>query len=240
MDDGLLNEVLQTRDHGADIAQLWSLRKRVIAEERLASRAVDEASDKVPWWAKPGPSYLFCDGSMGGPISGWPALQNVTPPEYKNVHKNIRPSPSSVKESARSYGLMWGEERARAIYRRDLRAIVLRRRAADLEGAKVDLPRLEAELETLTTAVIELDDALISGAAECSAAAIAANALLGLQNSMSLDDPLDCDPPEVLHLKAVLQAVRSALTGDLANSVDEILHPPFPDRPYRTLTFAMV
>jgi hypothetical protein len=75
------SDVIQFDQAHDDLAiSLWEERSALRPQFIAASRAIREAMDRLPDWAKMGPRYLNHDGSLSGPFSGWPAIQDMEPP----------------------------------------------------------------------------------------------------------------------------------------------------------------
>src|ERR1700688_3664159 len=84
---------------------LWIERTRIVSETRANARAYREAEARLPEWASAGPSYLYSDGSYGGPDVGWPR-RDAKPPERGYI--NVRPSPDDIRRDFELYVSVWG------------------------------------------------------------------------------------------------------------------------------------
>ena len=208
---------------GDDVAELWLDRLMLVTEQRQVACDEFEAELLLPAWVAPGPTWLRADGTFNGPISGWPAIENVTPPAVGS--KLVRPCPLSVQGHRTAMETMWGKEHARTWYRASLRHIAKRRQQQRAERERVGLLALEKRGEALCAAITGRDDAIMRLAETGSPSALAATILIGLCHSMSTRDEISCGDFTPLHLKAALRGLHPALTGNLAESVDAMLHP---------------
>lgn len=126
-----------------ELEALWERWRSLYVNGLRISRACREATDRLPWWAAPGPSHLPAD--TGG-IVGWPAIQDAEPPpEGSSVCRVVRPGLGDFKRWLKQETEMRGERIARERYRSQVRALAKRRYAQKLEYRKVGLLALDKE-----------------------------------------------------------------------------------------------
>ena len=97
----------------------------------------------MPWWAKTGPVRIDYHGNpYGEETSGWPAIQDLRPSE-QGLLVRLRYGKHDLRKAyEQNLRNGFSEPRAKALYRRDLKALALRLRAQKAEEAKVNLPAL--------------------------------------------------------------------------------------------------
>lgn len=120
----------------------------LVPEMHALSKAWNEAHERIPGWAKPGPKYILRSAEEEPHYFGkqvhWPLDANV---EIWGTHAICRPSPNDLKleyksemgEVARALSGR-SEAEVRARYRKRLRAFIERKRAAEAEyGRECDV-----------------------------------------------------------------------------------------------------
>jgi len=202
--------------------KLWADRLALVMEQRELARQIDDASERLPWWAKEGPSHLLPDGTFGGPISGWPAIENATPPF--EGYRLIRPSQGSLQRHRAALENLYGEPHARAWYRAGLREIARLKKRRDAEQQRVGLSELYGRMDAMSEAIRDADHRFYAAAQSGSLNAVAALALLELCLESSLATPLDSNDYEVVLVRTVLEGLRPHLSGPIAESVDVVLN----------------
>ncbi len=123
---------------------------------------------------------------------------------------------------------MFGEERARKLYRKRVRALAKRRYAQKLEYRKVGLPAIEKASEANCAACLAAADA-IEALPIGSFPVAAARLLIDFSYESSVDETIaEFDSGRLV---MILTALRPHLRGSLASDVDQLLADP--ERPQR-------
>lgn len=202
---------------------LWERWRALYINGLRISRAYNEASDRLPWWAAPGPTHV---PDIGG-TSGWPAIQGVEPHEHPGIRTLIRPGLADLKKNYQ-HETMFGEERARNLYRKRVRALAKRRYAQKIEHRKVGLPAIEKASDVNCAACLAVADA-IEALPIGSFPMAAARLLIDFAYESVTDDTLaEFDSGRLV---MILTALRPHLRGTLARDVDALLADP--NRPPR-------
>lgn len=135
--------------------QLWHERQRHVEALRPLVSAYNEASERMPDWAKPGHRYLDHEGRLCGEEWNWPLDPTVTPPTHEGVYREVRPSIYGVKRDFESFMRQCGNPSssfrasARKKMRQRIRAIVARLREKERIEEELGLTALSDEIETL-------------------------------------------------------------------------------------------
>jgi hypothetical protein len=217
---------LAASDADAAVNALWERYKQERIDLARAERAYDETVARLPWWAAPGPSQIDADGRHVGPLLPWPAIQDMAAPPRGAV-RVIRPGPYDMRKSFELAS--WGDgKRARANYRRDLRAFVERRRAMKAEKAKVGYPAVLAELEQAGEAVCATVQAVSNPPASLASAALTVVLIVAEATG---EDSVDILDERHGSLVVTLRALHPHLIGSLAADVGALLVDP--ERPVR-------
>lgn len=151
------------------IDELYAERTELAAQSRELCKRHDAAESAMPWWARPGHEYVRPDGTWAGAHVGWPAIDDDKLPTYEGSMLKKRISPFDIRRSFESNARLWkafdayrgdgcGRERARAIYRKDMRELVARLRRQREEERKVGLWEIEAQMEALSDQIFDLED----------------------------------------------------------------------------------
>ena len=126
-----------------------------------AARALDDALNKMPWWARPGHSMLH-DGELAGEEVNWPAIQGMEPSPHRGVFRLIRPGLRDLREHydfvVRNFPK---SASALALYRKNLRELATRRRAQREEERKAGLPAAQAAFDDLASKRADIERRII-------------------------------------------------------------------------------
>lgn len=209
-----------------EVTGLWLNYTRLRAEHQALMRDIREAQSHLPWWAQSGPKYLHSDGTIGGDIVHWPAIQHMAPPAHPALFRNLRPSRAELEQ-------YWTHDYLGDIGRKQLdaalRALDARLAAVAAEEARLGLPELNARDDIVY-------DAMWKAAKELGNLPPATPLAVGAQ---LLLDCLDCEVPELETSKNPecevclprLRSLQPYLFGPLADDVAVFLnaaHEPIP------------
>jgi hypothetical protein len=194
-------------------------------ERWLALREIGDAINQrhraarvsMPAWAKPGYSSVRSDGTLCGPVVGFPEIADWKPPESDLVTYRIRPSLKDVLQRyefcmPRNPGPVRTEQR-RAAFAAARRWIARRREQSAVEAA--------AGLREFERAEDENDDAILAvlkgladlGEGDGNIDLIAAHLFIELESGEGFDVPEeDLDWKDQLHLR-VLRIASRQTTG---------------------------
>lgn len=168
---------------------LWAQRQSHV--ERLARLDAEysAAHDKLPVWAKQGPERIDADGKPCGKVSGWPLVEDPTPP--CSGERIVRPAIWQAREHFEFAVSVFGSstefrKNSRAAMRRSIKAIIVRLRARNALYAELGLDDLSREVTAACTAICAIEDAIEQ--LEPSPNVTAANVLAGLSNECCRDD----------------------------------------------------
>jgi hypothetical protein len=78
-------------------ARLWQDRQRHVEKLIILSAARDEAYERLPDWAKPGPRCIDHEGNPSDHEVGWPLDPTVTSSDSPGAFRVVRPSPWEAK-----------------------------------------------------------------------------------------------------------------------------------------------
>lgn len=220
-----------------EIDRLWRRRLVLRAHQIETVEAYDRAVGLLPWWAAPGPSNLYADGSIGGHVVGWPAWTDMEPSKHANAWRVIRPSPHLFREQRENSRGMFGAKQTGIVYRRNMRKLISVLRAQRSEREKVGLPDLGRAQEVATNALLECENA-IEAVRGATPTAVASRLLLALMvEEGQISDGWDVDDIDwpFSTVLDVLEDLRPSVGGVLRNHLDEL----FSDRSAkcRSLTF---
>jgi hypothetical protein len=215
-------------DGNADeLDTLWRRWRAETAFSNELSRKWKEAHDSLPWWAAPGPQYLRADGTMDGAEVGWPAIQDMQPPEDEMVRRLIRPGLGDLQQLRQTEGV-FGTGEAQARYRRRVRELANRRYAQKLEWRKAGIFEIQQLQDDCCDRSAELEEEI--KALPPSLPALAARLLIEFfDNSFRSDTLADFNET----LPVALAALLPLLSGQLAADVADLLADP--ERPIKTL-----
>lgn len=208
----------------------WNERRSLRSASRETAARIDAAEAALPWWAKAGPKYLNHDGSFSGAELGWPAIRDLQPPTHEGAVRLLRPSPTSLKEDHRRWCTIAGNTPAtRAVYRKKLRALAIRKRERQAERDKVGLDALCNDQDAISDEIIRLSRA-IDDLPDTSPDALAARLLVGLNFHM---DARDTAQNNIGAIESTLRVLRPYLTGNIAVDVADLLDNPDSPITYR-------
>ena len=220
-------------------------RDRLDSVARELGDRFDAAYDTLPWWAKAGPCQLLHNGSVTGPISGWPALQDAPRPSHPEIGRHIRPSLKDLRAWFQMDvdGQCWRPEleyrraEIRAEYREKVRAFIQRSRAKEALWSAAGVYEIERQLKATADAKFAIDDVLVDLPDDKGdPSVIAAKVLLAMRwEGVDIDQCSGWCDDNALALLGVLRSLRPAITGALATHVGEMLDNP--DRPFGELAF---
>jgi len=213
-----------------------------LVDTKRAARSNDDArraaQARLPEWAAPGFQMLNHEGKGSGAFVGWPAIENVTPPENVGASRMVRPGFWEMREQ---FG--WGayfagadvakRAEARAAYRRRVRSLVARIRAQRDEEAKAGLPEIEARGEAFSERIEAICDEILDLEGVDEPNVTAANILVSLSLDILPTNIEDAFGGTLLHIRS-LRAMRYQLSGPVAEHVAGLLDAPHPTR-FRTL-----
>jgi hypothetical protein len=233
---GVLSQpIAAASDPDGRIEALWAERAEIMREVEILGVLASAAVEKLPWWARPGPVWLNSDGSFSGEGSGWPAIQDMQPSEFRGALRKVRPDPRDIKmEFERSVSL-WpqGREKARAIYRRHMRELVQRLRAKRAIEEELGIPQMNSRIEALVDRQYEIEKTLRAMAKTSDApSAIMAGLMVTFQANVQEIAPFDeatAGDPLCWEAEAILNAVRllrPQVVGLLREHADELLDHP--------------
>ncbi len=201
-----------------NIDQLWRQRQKARLKMTAVRRQIDEAENKMPWWAVPGYQFINCNGEGCGDIVGWPAIQGVEPPTGSGAMRLIRPSLRQIRSrplQSRQYRHM------------NTRELLDRIRAQRIEQAKVGLPALHDAYDQAEGIFWEAENRLLDFLKEIQlpdgrrpAMAVAAQLLVEVVHHCEPDDT--ADPWEATALYLVSPAFAHLLP-DLIGSVRDVV-----------------
>ena len=209
----------------SSVHELWNERRGLCALIRSLNSQAQEATALMPWWAQPGPMYLYHDGSFGGEVVFSPAMQGVEPPRH-GAFKNIRPGSNDLRRDYELYLNLWGTVRAEEIkrnYRDRLRALAQRRREQRREKEKVGLIELQARLQDADNRAYDLGEA-IEDFADHSPDVLAAKLMVGLGFTAHAD--AHAGGHNLIGIKSTLEALLPHLAGNIAADVADLLDHP--------------
>jgi hypothetical protein len=180
-------------DANAALEAAWLERSALKAAADANTKSLHAAWDRLPRWARSGPSQLNHDGSHDGPHMGWPEVKNPTLPLTDHGYSLIRISPSDVREAFRiAVANFCPDEgsrvRARARYRERMREVIARIREKREEERKVGVEAMENESECLCNAIFDVEERIREMTGVGNFNAFAALALIELEYNSPDDD----------------------------------------------------
>ena len=198
---------------------LWEKRMAMKPLFIAAYREQREAEDRLPWWAKSGPSMLCHDGTFTGPIVGWPAIQDMELPDRPGVYKLVRPG----KDDPWRFNGLSGEWREKAI-QQERDALAKRRKAQRSEKRRAGVLAANWALEALFKQLDAVDDE-IEGLSSSTPNATAVLVLREALFQAHTDDTIDGSGEFLVALKA-LEFLRPHLRGIVKEHVDDLFENP--------------
>jgi len=224
------------------IAKLVGALVQELADTKRAARLNDDArraaEAQVPKWARAGLQMLGHEGEGSGAFVGWPAIQNVTPPENVESFRMVRPGFSELR--AEFQRAAWGagndaaqRAEARANHRKQVRSLIARLRAQRDEQAKVGLPEIEAQGDPIRERIEAICDEILDLEGVDEPNVTAANILVSLSLDILPTNIEDAFGGTLLHIRS-LRAMRYQLSGPVAEHVAALLDAPHPTR-FRSL-----
>ncbi|GGC68331.1 hypothetical protein [Chelatococcus reniformis] len=142
----------------ADIDQLWLQLLDAAAQSRAASSAYHCAASALPWWAAFGPKYLAAEGvEPPADMCGWPAIQDLEPPENQHAYKLLRPGRDDIERHRLNSEMLVGKKRAQAVYERHMAALDARLAAQKAEEDKVGLPELDRAFDAAAERIFGIE-----------------------------------------------------------------------------------
>jgi hypothetical protein len=145
------------------IDQLYAERTTLAERSRIFTAQWKAAEASMPWWAQPGPTTLRGDGTWTGQHVGWPAIDDGRAPSSASAMILKRPRPSDIKEDFNLSLRLWGEKHRpeiRAFYRKEMLALVDRRRRQRDAERQAGIAAIGHELDALGERLGEIDDQL--------------------------------------------------------------------------------
>ena len=207
----------------ARLFELWEARQAAIAARVAAEAAFDEATARLPEWARSGPQYLASDGSFSGNIEPWPRMRAARP--QKGLFRNVRPSLAGIDREyqmtlARFEGRRGYETEVEQVKRHHARAraqFAARCRRQKAAREKLNLPDLEASLDNAWDRIFAVEEQIREVAAP-TAHGLAALILVEIRASCEGTNggAMACGRP-------VLRAVQPHLSGAIGYDVAELL-----------------
>ncbi|MCW5693096.1 MAG: hypothetical protein KIT48_12095 [Pseudolabrys sp.] len=200
----------------------------LVAQDRAVGAEYDEATARMPEWARPGPQRLTAAGAFEGEIAHMPRDVSITPPVgVKSII--CRPCQYDFRRQAeRILNDRWGtsivtwrngdevrvtRRTVRTWYMAELRALEARYAAQEAEEARVGLPRIEQALEAIGEARCDARAALAGLPPSLNAAAAV------LLTTAALTTRLDTSAMQV----ETLDFMRPALTGLIRAHVELLI-----------------
>ena len=199
---------------------LWERRDRLIAEWADAYARDKAARTQLPWWVKPGPRYLYADGSFGEEQSGWPANPDAKPPVAGRI--DIRPSEGELRNSYLETHI-FALESVRLAHDKACADLHARVEARDREYARLGLTESDEQLEQMHNAIATIEDELSDLDCEESLHAAAAMTLLMTREVLHVDADEFAPQPGVGLFLAMLRLLRPAIGGLIAEGIDRAL-----------------
>lgn len=212
-------------DTDGQVQAMWARRLDLRRRQHRASAMISAAEAALPAWAQPGPQHMESDGSLSGPEVGWPALQNVTPPERPGLVKVLRFDRGHARSWWRTYREAPDAAR-RTGARNMLRQWIALQKAWRAEKTRLGLPEMQATSDALTAAIIDLEDDLSAFVAEHpgSAVALACRAMMDIEGGIlrdAADDLADWLPVMVIrHLAPSLDGLVGEHAREIADAGD--------------------
>jgi hypothetical protein len=144
--------------------RLWAERQPIVDRIRSLCAAYNEANAKLPDWARPGHERVDTVGNPCGAIVYCPLAKEFSLPE--RGERIVRPSTWQAKENFEFAVRVFGNgsaayrEKARAILRQNVRAIVARLRERNALYESLGLIELDREITAACDALCAAEDAI--------------------------------------------------------------------------------
>jgi hypothetical protein len=207
-----------------ELHALWNKRRalRPVLLENAAQCAAATAA--LPWWAKPGPSRLFSDGTISGPISNWPAIRDLKPPTIEGAFRLLRPSAAVLKDEYEAATRFSGRDTParRASYSAALQRFEARKREQRAEEAKAGLTALEKQRDALFDDLFAISKA-IEALPDRTPDAVAASLLMEFNLEATTRDNTGCN---IQGIAGALRIMLPCLTGNIAADAADLLDNP--------------
>lgn len=198
------------------VLALWQTLQRARQHLHACDWRLAAAKAHLPWWATPGPSRLYADGTMGGPDSYMPAIRDARPPPLGFATIRFRADEAEQRFAP--------EELAAALELLQDRLVAQEEayvRYGVHAAQEADDDAMEALLEARDA--ISLPPPLSPMMA---AAQLVTDAMFSMEHEDQLRRPLAEGLDYVEYLVARLRGLRPHLTGELADDVGELLDNP--------------
>jgi hypothetical protein len=200
---------------------------------RLSVNAIEA---QLPEWVKPGPMYLYHDGTIGGPEVGWPQVAEMPePPEHPSAFRKIRKGLRDTwqdsthaafcpsKDDRRPMSIQL-RRKARLRGFAAVRKVIARIRERNAVREASGVNAVYCRWDDLSDASIELQDEMLDRYSKgTSAEAMAVTLVLEIIMDCNTRDPLDEQGGRTGLAVELLERFAADLTGVLRIVVDDLL-----------------
>lgn len=204
----------------SDVEAMWRAYMAARGAQTAACRAWRAAHDQVPWWAKPGPSYMRYDGTVCGDYSSAPAIQRDTRPEM-GISVLIRPTEASIEEDRRIRRGMYHDADLDARHDSALASLRERQAAAQAERDRLNEPALSQAADDATEATYAIEDEIL--ALEPASPAVIAMQIMLRARGEANDNATISSGGEMGIAALGLRGLLPMLTGEIASTAADFI-----------------